>query len=159
MKPTLSLAAVRAVYDSYKEKKEDENKTMTLRSTVSGDARLGMNDAITRRDFLGSTLLASGALLFKSITPAELLAAGATGAAADEFTGYGGVGEYSTSNGNTLAVLEAGHTIRDGVYDPLSRTSSTLGRLMTALSSAVESADWPPPCSFSGKRSGKRAPE
>ncbi|HMD16420.1 MAG TPA: NAD(P)-binding protein [Terriglobales bacterium] len=93
---------------------------MTLKP-VSGDTNLGMNDAITRRDFLGSTLLASGALLFKSITPAELLAAGATGAAADEFTGYGGVGEYSTSNGNTLAVLEAGHAIRDRVYDPLAK--------------------------------------
>jgi spermidine dehydrogenase len=39
--------------------------------------------------------------------------------AQDDFTGYGGVGEYSASNGNTLAVLEAGHTIRDGLYDPL----------------------------------------
>jgi spermidine dehydrogenase len=72
-----------------------------------------MNDAVTRRDFLGSALLASGALLLESITPAELLASN------DDFTGYGGVGEYSTSNGNTLAVLEAGHTIRDEVYDPL----------------------------------------
>jgi len=72
-----------------------------------------MNDAVTRRDFLGSALLASGALLLESITPAELLASN------DDFTGYGGVGEYSTSNGNTLPVIEAGHTIRDGVYDPL----------------------------------------
>src|ERR1700732_90427 len=86
---------------------------MTLKPTVSGDTRLGMNDPITRRDFLGSALLASGALLLESTPPAELLAAG------DEFTGYGGVGEYSTSNGNTLAVLQAGHTIRDGVYDLL----------------------------------------
>src|SRR5271167_2853689 len=86
---------------------------MTLRPTVSSDTRLGMNDAVTRRDFLGSALLASGALLLESITPAELLASN------DDFTGYGGVGEYSTSNGNTLPVIEAGHTIRDGVYDPL----------------------------------------
>ena len=86
---------------------------MTLKPTVSGDTRLCMNDAVTRRDFLGSALLASGALLLESITPAELLASN------DDFTGYGGVGEYSTSNGNTLAVLEAGHTIRDEVYDPL----------------------------------------
>lgn len=86
---------------------------MTKKATAAGGTELGMNDSITRRDFLGSTLLASGALLLESITPAQLLAAG------DEFTGYGGVGEYSTSNGNTLAVLEAGHTIRDGVYEPL----------------------------------------
>ncbi|HJY88928.1 MAG TPA: NAD(P)-binding protein, partial [Candidatus Acidoferrum sp.] len=78
-----------------------------------GDAALGMHTAITRRDFLGSTLLASGALLMESLTPAELLAA------PDDFTGYGGVGEYRTSNGNTLPVLGAGHTIRDKKYEPL----------------------------------------
>lgn len=68
---------------------------------------------ITRRDFLGSTLLASGAALLDSLSPQELLAQ------KDEFTGYGGVGEYSTSNGNTLPVLQAGHKIRDAVYDRL----------------------------------------
>jgi spermidine dehydrogenase len=85
---------------------------MTQKTAIAGDTKLGMNDSITRRDFLGSTLLASGALLLESITPAQLVAG-------DEFTGYGGVGEYSRSNGNTLAVLEAGHTIRDGLYEPL----------------------------------------
>src|SRR5229473_7785902 len=88
---------------------------MSPKPTISGDTSLGMNDPITRRDFLGSALLASGALLLESTTPAELLAVG------DEFTGYGGVGEYSTSNGNTLAVLQSGHTIRDGAYDPRPR--------------------------------------
>ena len=68
---------------------------------------------ITRRDFLGSTLLASGATLLKDVCPAQLLQD------KDEFTGYGGVGEYSTSNGNTLPVLRAGHSIRDAVYDRL----------------------------------------
>jgi spermidine dehydrogenase len=78
-----------------------------------GDAKLGMDEAITRRDFLGSVLLASGAALLESASPAELAAA------ADTFTGYGGVGEYSTSNGNTLEVMQAGHSIRYGTYDPL----------------------------------------
>src|SRR6516164_4302505 len=82
-------------------------------SEESGDGALGMDAGITRRDFLGGTLLASGAMLLESLTPAELLAQ------QDEFTGYGGVGEYSRSNGNTLPVLEAGHKIRKGVYDPL----------------------------------------
>src|SRR5439155_15618235 len=72
-----------------------------------------MDALITRRDFLGSTLLASGAALLSGASPAELLAD------RDEFTGYGGVGEYSTSNGNTLQVLRDGHSIRDGLYDPL----------------------------------------
>src|ERR1700722_8497252 len=79
----------------------------------SGDAALGMEAPITRRDFLGSTLLASGAMLLGGAAPAELLAD------RDDFTGYGGRGEYSSSNGNTLDVLSAGHSIRDGIYDPL----------------------------------------
>src|ERR1051326_3689260 len=74
-----------------------------------------MANSITRRDFLGSTLLASGAALLSGANPAQLLAESGQ----DEFTGYGGVGEYSTSNGNTLSVLQAGHSIRDGIYDPL----------------------------------------
>lgn len=72
-----------------------------------------MQTPITRRDFLGSTLLASGSVLLGPLTPEELFAR------RDDFTGYGGVGEYSSSNGNTLAVLEAGHKIRDAVYNPL----------------------------------------
>lgn len=80
---------------------------------LSSNRALGMESPITRRDFLGSTLLASGSVLLKGMTPAELITA------RDEFTGYGGVGEYSTSNGNTFDVLRAGHTIRDGTYEPL----------------------------------------
>jgi spermidine dehydrogenase len=68
---------------------------------------------ITRRDFLGTTLLASGVALLGGASPLELLAE------KDDFTGYGGVGEYSASNGNTREVLLAGHTIRDGLCDPL----------------------------------------
>src|SRR6516225_4661741 len=75
---------------------------MTGENNVAGDKALGMERAITRRDFLGSTLLASGAVLLEGLTPTELLAQ------KDEFTGYGGVGEYRTSNGNTWAVLQAG---------------------------------------------------
>ena len=72
---------------------------------------LGLSSLITRRDFLGSTLLASGATLLNGVTPLEMLAAG------DDWTGYGGVGEYSSSNGNTLEVLQAGHKMRDRAYD------------------------------------------
>ncbi len=82
---------------------------------VSGDTSLGMDEPITRRDFLGSTLMVSGATLLSGIKPADLLASTTT----DEFTGYGGVGEYSNSNGNTLPVMQAGHTIRDGIYNTL----------------------------------------
>ena len=69
-----------------------------------------MADAITRRDFLGSTLLGSGAMLLSGLTPAQLMAA------ADEWSGFGGVGDYAKSNGNTFEVLTAGHKMRDNAW-------------------------------------------
>ena len=82
-----------------------------------------MEANITRRDFLGSALLASGSALLGGIAPAELLAQN------DDFTGYGGVGDYRTANGNTLDVLQAGHAIRDRVYDPLPKDIIDTGEL------------------------------
>jgi spermidine dehydrogenase len=83
---------------------------------------LGREGTITRRDFLNAALLASGGALLTSASPAELLRAqaAANGAASsmpgeDAWTGHGGVVDYAHSNGNTNAVLEAGHQIRDGV--------------------------------------------
>jgi spermidine dehydrogenase len=83
------------------------------KSRFPRDTAASTDSQITRRDFLGSTLLASGAALLGSLSPAQLLAL------EDNFTGYGGVGEYRNSNGNTWDVLRAGHTIRDAVYRKL----------------------------------------
>jgi spermidine dehydrogenase len=71
-----------------------------------------MDKPITRRDFLGATLLGAGASLLDGLTPAQILAA----AADDDWNGYGGIGDYRFSNGNTWEVLQAGHKMRDGVY-------------------------------------------
>jgi spermidine dehydrogenase len=79
-----------------------------------------MNRDITRRDFLNGTLLASGTLLLQANSPAHLLAQSAAKQAAnDDWTGYGGVGDYANSNGNTATVFEAGHQIRDGAFESL----------------------------------------
>jgi spermidine dehydrogenase len=77
-------------------------------------ARFGVIEdcKITRRDFLGSTLLGAGAALLEGATPAQILAA----ASGDDWTGYGGIGDYRYSNGNTLEVLQAGHKMRDAAY-------------------------------------------
>ena len=85
---------------------------------------MGMDASITRRDFLGSTLLASGGMLLEGLSPAELLSAATTRnsggtSESDDWSGYGGVGEYSGSNGNTFEVMQAGHKMRDGTYEPL----------------------------------------
>ena len=73
---------------------------------------LGMNERISRRDFINSTLIGSGALLLSSLSPLELMAE-------EDWTGYGGIGDYSRSNGNTREVLESGHRIRDGAFESL----------------------------------------
>src|SRR5271155_914439 len=94
----------------------DKNKT------EPGDRAIGMDASITRRDFLGSTLLASGAGLLGGLHPAHLLALANGSVVAgekDDWTSFGGVGEYSHSNGNTYAVMESGHKMRDGAFDPL----------------------------------------
>jgi spermidine dehydrogenase len=36
--------------------------------------------------------------------------------AQEDWDGYGGVGDYATANGNTHAVMTAGHGIRDALY-------------------------------------------
>jgi spermidine dehydrogenase len=74
---------------------------------------LGMDQKISRRDFLNSSLLASGSLLMSATSPGDLLAQ------QDDWTGYGGVGDYRTSNGNTWPVLQAGHRIRNREFEEL----------------------------------------
>jgi spermidine dehydrogenase len=71
-----------------------------------------MDQKICRRDFLNSTLLASGAALLGGLSPTQL-------SARDEWTGYGGVGDYADSNGNTFEVMTAAHQIRDHVFNSL----------------------------------------
>src|ERR1700676_5326248 len=86
---------------------------------------IGMEQPITRRDFLNATLLASGSLLLNPVSPADLLGAKAKAPAnKDDWTGYDGIGDYANSNGNTLGVLDAGHQIRDGLFDSLPLASS-----------------------------------
>lgn len=87
--------------------------TSDSKKNSRAERSLGMNETITRRDFIGSTLLASGALLTTPITPAQILAD------RDDWNGYGGVGDYRNSNGNTFEVMTAGHVIRDHKFDSL----------------------------------------
>ena len=71
--------------------------------------RLGLNDPISRRDFLNGILLTGAGLLLHD--------KGSTISPDDAFNGYGGVGDYAHSNGNTWEVLSAGHAMRDGAFE------------------------------------------
>lgn len=90
------------------------------------DHALGMNERICRRDFLNSTLLASGSLLLRSLSPGQLLAR-------DEWTGYGGQGDYANSNGNTFEVMTAGHQIRDRVFEALPADTLDTGEIFDCV--------------------------
>ncbi|MBL0915217.1 MAG: NAD(P)-binding protein, partial [Sphingopyxis sp.] len=88
------------------------------------DELLGMGSRITRRDFFNGAMVASGAALVAGC-------GGDPGGGSDgpwapsgsSWTGYGGVGDYAWSNGNTQAVVDAAHGIRDGLYtDPSGKT-------------------------------------
>src|SRR5512132_1526786 len=79
---------------------------------ASGE-RLGMNEPISRRDFINGTLAASAGLWLGGRAPSELVAPWMV----DEWTGYGGVGEYAGSNGNTYEVMTAAHLMRDGKFE------------------------------------------
>ncbi len=65
-----------------------------------------MREPISRRDFLDGVLLTGAGLLLPGKAP--------TTSPADAFNGYGGIGDYRHSNGNTWEVLSAGHALRDG---------------------------------------------
>ncbi len=75
------------------------------------DDRLGMNESISRRDFVNGALVAGAGMLLNG-------RASAMGTSpADAWNGYGGVGDYRASNGNTYEVMTAAHAMRDGAFE------------------------------------------
>jgi len=95
----------------------------------SGD-KLGMNKNITRRDFINSSLIGTGGALLAASAPLSFLSScaanGAPKIAKDAWTGYGAVGDYANSAGNTQTVMAAAHKIRDGVYSTANLTTKKL---------------------------------
>ena len=80
----------------------------------------GLNAAITRRDFINTSLIGSGAALLSMNAPGLLQSANAQARLATldkDWNGYGGVGDYARSNGNTAGVVNAAHDIRDRQYN------------------------------------------
>ncbi|MFZ2198443.1 MAG: NAD(P)-binding protein, partial [Thermodesulfovibrionales bacterium] len=65
---------------------------------------------ITRRDFLNGALLGAGALLLDMSAPLKLFAQSRPA------YGFGGTGDYASSNGNTDAVISAFKGIENGDY-------------------------------------------
>jgi spermidine dehydrogenase len=82
---------------------------------------------LTRRDFIGTTLLGAGAALLSAPCPAAARELGRS------WTGYGGVGDYRSSNGNTADVVRSAHRIRDGEYAQGLRGVSETGESYDAV--------------------------
>ena len=123
---------------------------MTHDSRDASDRSLGLDVPITRQDFLNGVLLGAGALLLGAPAPAHAALRGAhraadgTGAhraadpagahrAPDPWTGYGGIGDYASANGNTRPVLDAAHRIRDGAYESLPPNAVDTGEIYDVI--------------------------
>ena len=82
---------------------------------------IGLNADITRRDFINTSLIGSGAALLGAQAPGLLRPAAAAmpppanlGA---DWTGYGGIGDYAGANGNTADVVNVAHGIAQRRYE------------------------------------------
>lgn len=95
---------------------------------------LDSSASITRRDFVGGTLVGAGAALLGMASPAAVRDAQAQTAAAKmtglgpDWTGPGGIGDYARSNGNTHEVVNAAHGgIRNQSFDKALQSASDTG--------------------------------
>lgn len=82
--------------------------------------RLGMNEPISRRDFINGTLAAGAGVWLGGRFPS-------VSSAADAWTGYGGVGDYARSNGNTWEVMSVAHAMRDGKFERAAARATDTG--------------------------------
>jgi spermidine dehydrogenase len=79
------------------------------------DEELGLNSTITRRDFLNGVLLSTGALWASHISPLQSV--------------RGQTIRTASWGGNTQAVYDAGHAVRDGIYDDSSIAAKDTGEV------------------------------
>jgi spermidine dehydrogenase len=97
-------------------------------------ARSNADHKITRRDFVGGTLVGAGASLLGMGSPAAIHKAGAQTVSSPmtglgpAWTGPGGIGDYGSSNGNTHEVVNAAHAaIRNQRFDRAIRDATDTG--------------------------------
>ncbi|HUC40922.1 MAG TPA: NAD(P)-binding protein [Gemmatimonadales bacterium] len=87
---------------------------------------LGMDEPISRRDFLNGTLLASAGLLIGGGRPGQ---APATISPADAWDGYGGVGDYARAHGNMYDLMTTAHRMRDGEFERAVASATDTGEM------------------------------
>ncbi|MBL8265981.1 NAD(P)-binding protein [Steroidobacter sp.] len=82
-----------------------------MRNRDRSSHRLGLDRSITRRDFVGGTLVGAGAALLGVPTIASSQGLDAS------WGGFAGIGDYARSNGNTADVVNTAHALRDGAFE------------------------------------------
>ena len=100
----------------------------------------------TRRDFVNGALVGSGAALLPTGNALAQVLEGFRGPSMrPDWYGYGGVGDYQSSHGNTPEMVATAHQIRDGTFDSLRTTGSSeqydlviVGAGMSGLGAALE---------------------
>jgi spermidine dehydrogenase len=95
---------------------------MKERASANRGKQTRSNDRnITRRDFVGGTMLGAGAVLLDMAAPGVLRASETAKRPAHsllgpDWTGPGGIGDYAKSNGNTHEVVNAAHSVYRGAW-------------------------------------------
>ena len=90
--------------------------------------KIKLNANISRRDFIGGTLVGVGAALLYSYKDViNTVSKDPHGVINDSWTGYGGVGDYAISNGNVASTRDAAHLIRDGFTNKMRADAEETG--------------------------------
>lgn len=103
---------------------------------------------ITRRDFVNGIARGAGGALLLRAAPGCAPDVPGVPVLGDDWYGYGGVGDYRLSHGNTPEVVTTAHRIRDGEFDTLPAPFATIedydlvivGAGMAGLGAALEFA-------------------
>ena len=77
---------------------------------------MAAEDSITRRDFVGGVLVGAGSALLTVPAHGDRHSEEISGLLPSDWDGYGGIGDYAGSHGNTPEVVSAAHGVRDGRY-------------------------------------------
>ena len=90
--------------------------------------KIKLNANISRRDFIGGTLVGVGAVLLYSYKDViNTVSKDPHGVINDSWTGYGGIGDYAISNGNVASTRDAAHLIRDGFTNKMRADAEETG--------------------------------
>lgn len=106
--------------------------TTTATRLLGGALTSNFLSGVTRRDFLNGVLLGSGAALLRQ-QPVLLAGQAPLQAPGAEWYGYGGIGDYAPSHGNTPEVLARAHGLHDGLYQSEDARTTDTGEVFDVV--------------------------